>query len=133
MRDRIPEPMGLLSSKPQLNRALRMAIAFAALRELAGCDLQEDDDLERGEARFTQKYGTCHALTGAGSNAEVGPNLHEVLAGRSRDQIARSILKPDAQIAPGFQPGVIPQNYGEVLTPQEAQQVVRYLQQSIGV
>lgn len=213
-------------------RLLGAVIAAAALAGLTGCDLQEDADLERGEQLFTQKCGSCHALTGAGTNAEVGPdldaafaasrasgmdqdtiegvvqtqienprpaspedtevympanlvegddaedvatfvasvagvpgieppefiapeffasncggchvlgaagttgtvgpNLDEVLAGQSPDQIAQSITEPDAQIVPGFQPGVMPQNYGETLTPQQVQQLVRYLQQSIG-
>jgi mono/diheme cytochrome c family protein len=51
------------------------AMAVASLGVLTGCDLQENADLERGEQLFTQKCGSCHALTGAGTNADVGPNL----------------------------------------------------------
>jgi mono/diheme cytochrome c family protein len=51
------------------------AMAVAALGLLTGCDLQENADTERGEQLFTQKCGTCHALTAAGTNADVGPNL----------------------------------------------------------
>jgi mono/diheme cytochrome c family protein len=51
------------------------AMAVAALALFTGCDLQENADLDRGEQLFTQKCGSCHALTGAGTNADVGPNL----------------------------------------------------------
>ena len=51
------------------------AMAVVALGALTGCDLQENADLERGEQLFTQKCGSCHALTGAGTNADIGPNL----------------------------------------------------------
>lgn len=55
-------------------------LAAAALAGLTGCDLQEDADLERGEQLFTQKCGSCHALTGAGTNSEVGPDLDNAFA-----------------------------------------------------
>ena len=51
------------------------AAAVAALAALTGCDLQENADPERGEQLFTQKCGSCHALTAAGTNADVGPDL----------------------------------------------------------
>jgi mono/diheme cytochrome c family protein len=207
-------------------------VTVAALAGITGCDLQEDADLDRGEQLFTQKCGSCHALTGAGTNSTVGPdldaafkqarasgmdqdtvegvvesqitnprpaspedtevympanlvedddlrdvaayvasvagvpgieppefiapeffatncggchvlsqagttgttgpNLDDALSGQSPQQIAESIADPDAQIAPGFQPGVMPQNYGEVLSPQELRQLVQYLQQASG-
>lgn len=54
---------------------LGAALAAAALAVLTGCDLQENADKERGEQLFTQKCGSCHALTAAGTNADIGPNL----------------------------------------------------------
>jgi mono/diheme cytochrome c family protein len=42
---------------------------------LTGCDLGPKPDLARGQQLFTQKCGTCHALTAAGTSATVGPNL----------------------------------------------------------
>lgn len=55
-------------------------VAVAALASFTGCDLQENADLDRGEQLFTQKCGSCHALTGAGTNAEVGPSLDTAFA-----------------------------------------------------
>jgi mono/diheme cytochrome c family protein len=53
---------------------------MAALAGFTGCDLQEDADLDRGEQLFTQKCGSCHALTAAGTNADIGPNLDSAFA-----------------------------------------------------
>jgi mono/diheme cytochrome c family protein len=60
---------------------LGATIATAALAGFTGCDLQENADLERGEQLFTQKCGTCHSLTGAGTSATVGPDLDAGFAG----------------------------------------------------
>jgi mono/diheme cytochrome c family protein len=49
--------------------------AAAAVIGLTGCDLGPKPDLARGQQLFTQKCGSCHALTGAGTSATVGPDL----------------------------------------------------------
>jgi mono/diheme cytochrome c family protein len=208
------------------------AMAVASLGVLTGCDLQENADLDRGEQLFTQKCGSCHALTAAGTNADVGPNLDlafqasreagmdqdtiegvvqaqienprpaspedtevympanlvededaeavaayvasvagvpgikppefiapeffatncggchtlsaagttgtigpnldDVLPGQSPDEVATDITDPESEITSGFPAGVMPSNYGETLTPQQLQQLVRYLLQSAG-
>ena len=207
-------------------------LAAASIALLTGCDLQEDADLDRGEQLFTQKCGSCHTLTGAGTNADVGPDLDlafqasrssgmdqdtiegvvesqianprpsspedtetympanlvegedasdvaayvasvagvpgieppefiapeffatncggchalsqagttgtvgpaldEVLSGQSPEQIEESIVDPNALIAAGFPEGVMPQGYGETLTPPQLKQLVEYLTQALG-
>jgi mono/diheme cytochrome c family protein len=213
-------------------RLLGAAVGVAALAALTGCDLQENADLDNGEQLFTQKCGTCHSLTGAGTTATigpnldaafagsrssgmdqdtiegvvesqisnprpatpeqtdiympadlvegddardvaayvasiagvpgikppefvapeffatncggchtlsqagttgtVGPNLDQVLQGQSPNQISQSITQPDAQIAAGFPAGVMPQNYGTTLTPQDLQALVMFLTGAVG-
>jgi mono/diheme cytochrome c family protein len=49
--------------------------AAAAVIALTGCDLGPEPDLAKGQQLFTQKCGSCHALTGAGTSATVGPDL----------------------------------------------------------
>lgn len=49
--------------------------ATTALVGLTGCGAGPKANLERGELLFTQNCGSCHALTGAGTSSEVGPNL----------------------------------------------------------
>jgi cbb3-type cytochrome c oxidase subunit III len=55
--------------------SLGAALAALALVTFSGCDLQEDAQTDRGEALFVQTCGSCHALTAAGTNANIGPNL----------------------------------------------------------
>ena len=213
----------------RMNRArvlLGGVAALASVGALAGCDLQENADLDRGEQLFTQKCGSCHTLTAAGTNADVGPSLDlafaaarsdgmdqdtiegvvqtqienprpaspddpkvympanlvegedaeavaayvasvagvpgieppdfvapeffaancggchtlgvagttgtigpnlDEIAGQSPDQVGMSITDPEAQIAAGFPGGVMPQNYGETLTPEQLQQLVAFI------
>jgi mono/diheme cytochrome c family protein len=207
-------------------------VAVAAVVGLAGCDLQENADTDKGQQLFTQKCGTCHTLTGAGTTATVGPNLDyafkqarasgmdqdtiegvvesqienprpaapeqtdvympanlvegedasdvaayvasvagvpgikppefvapeffatncggchtlkeagttgnigpdldQALPGMSAAQISESITDPGAQPTAGFPSGVMPENYGDTLTPPQLQQLVRYLMQAVG-
>jgi mono/diheme cytochrome c family protein len=67
--------MRALGSKRRAGLILGAAASVLAMAAFTGCDLQEDADLERGEQLFTQECGSCHVLTGAGTNGEVGPNL----------------------------------------------------------
>ncbi len=60
------------------SRGKTVLIACASLAAgvaVAGCDLQEDADLERGRALFVENCGTCHALTEARTAATIGPDL----------------------------------------------------------
>src|SRR5262245_59519320 len=68
-------PAGIHLSGRRVRARLLAALAVAALAALTGCDLQENNDLDRGQQLFTQKCGTCHTLAAAGTNANVGPNL----------------------------------------------------------
>jgi cytochrome c oxidase subunit II len=47
-------------------------------------------------------------------------------------QIQQSITDPNAQLAPGFPAGVMPQNYGQTLTPPQLAALVKYLQGAAG-
>ena len=73
--------------------------------------------------------GSCHTLADAGTSATTGPNLNQALKGKEAAYIRQSILEPDAQIAKGFGAGVMPQNYGDTLSPQELDALVGYLEQ----
>jgi mono/diheme cytochrome c family protein len=87
------------------NRAkplLAALAAAAAMLPLGACGRNEDD-LSKGKALFTQKCGSCHALTRAGTQGQTGPNLDTAFraalsAGESRDTVEgvvhRQILHP---------------------------------------
>ena len=81
---------------------------------------------------FATNCGGCHTLAQAGTTGNVGPNLDQNLAGMSAAEISESISDPAAKITPGFPAGVMPENYGQTLTPQQLQQLVAYLMQSVG-
>jgi cytochrome c oxidase subunit 2 len=70
---------------------------------------------------------TCHTLADAGAKGQVGPDLDKVLKGKDAAFIKQSILDPDKEIAPGFQPGVMPSNFGDTLSSEQVDALVKYL------
>jgi mono/diheme cytochrome c family protein len=76
--------------------------------------------------------GTCHTLAAAGSGGVTGPNLDEILPGQSEAMIHESIVNPNAEIAKGYPAGVMPQNFEQLLTPKEIEDLVKYLSENAG-
>ena len=70
---------------------------------------------------------TCHTLADAGAKGQVGPDLDKVLKGKDAAFIKESILDPDKVIAPGYQAGIMPPNFGDTLSPQQVDALVKYL------
>jgi cytochrome c oxidase subunit II len=86
-----------------------------------------------GKAIFTdQGCGGCHALADAGTTGGTGPDLDEVLADRDPAFIEQSIVDPDAEIAQGFSPGIMPPNFGQTIQPPELEALVKYLDEVAG-
>ena len=52
--------------------------------------------------------GSCHTLADAGTNGTTGPDLDQVLKGKSAAFIKQSIEQPNAVIAKGYTPGSCP-------------------------
>jgi mono/diheme cytochrome c family protein len=71
--------------------------------------------------------GTCHTLQDAGTNGTVGPNLDDVLKGKDAAFVRESIVEPEAEIAAGFQPGIMPQTFGDQLDDKQLSDLVAYL------
>lgn len=74
--------------------------------------------------------GGCHTLAEAQAGGTVGPDLDEVLPGQSAAMVEKSIVDPNAVIAKGFPPNVMPADYEQKLTPKELEDLVQYLLQS---
>ena len=72
--------------------------------------------------------GGCHTLQAAGASGQIGPDLDKVLKGKDAEFIKTSISDPNAEIAPGYQPNVMPQSYGSELTSQQLNDLVAFLQ-----
>jgi cytochrome c553 len=90
-------------------------------------------DPAAGKGIFTQAgCDGCHALEDAGSTAEVGPNLDESLQGQDAAFVRESIVEPDAVVAEGYSPDLMPEEYGEQLGEQELTDLVAYLAQATG-
>jgi cytochrome c5 len=69
--------------------------------------------------------GACHVI--AGEEGDVGPNLTGIGALRDKDYLRRAILEPNAEIPEGFEPDLMPPDYGEQLYAQELEMLVNYM------
>ena len=88
---------------------------------------------EDGKAVFDAAgCGSCHTLSAAGSTAEVGPDLDTVLLGADEEFVRESIIDPNAEIAEGYQPNVMPGDYEERLSDAELDALVQFLLDSVG-
>jgi cytochrome c oxidase subunit II len=74
----------------------------------------------------------CHTFAAAGATQTIGPDLDEVLPDRSPREIEQSIVDPDAELSPGFNQGIMPDNFEDALSPDELDTLVRYLSQNAG-
>jgi cytochrome c oxidase subunit 2 len=91
---------------------------------------------EDGEAVFAENgCGSCHTFGPAGSTAEVGPDLDSLSEAAEREgqsveeYVRESILEPNAVVAPGFEPNVMPTIQ---LSEAQLEALVRYLTQAEG-
>jgi mono/diheme cytochrome c family protein len=99
-----------------------------------GTGQQPAGDPAAGKEIFTTTAqppcSTCHTLKEAGATQTIGPNLDEVLKGKDAAFIHESIVDPNAEIATGYQPGIMPQTYGEQLDEQHLADLVAFLVQA---
>ncbi len=76
--------------------------------------------------------GGCHTFAAAESGGVTGPDLDEVLPGETEAHVEEMIVDPNAEIAKGYPPNVMPQNYEQLLSPKEVEDLVRYLLENAG-
>tara|TARA_Y100000588_G_C13818216_1_gene738233 strand:+ start:152 stop:526 length:375 start_codon:yes stop_codon:yes gene_type:complete len=102
----------------QLNKIMKhfkffIFIIFITLSQ----NLDADETLNLGKNIFLEKgnCATCHALSDAGSNADIGPNLNQI-----KPDIGRVILAVTNGI------GVMPA-YEGILTTEEIEAVAKYV------
>jgi cytochrome c oxidase subunit 2 len=82
---------------------------------------------EDGKALFTDNCGSCHTLADAGASGSIGPDLDTVLKGKDEAFIKQSIADPGAEIADGYQDGIMPPNYNDTLGEAKIDALVKYL------
>jgi cytochrome c oxidase subunit 2 len=73
--------------------------------------------------------GGCHKLADAGTAGGVGPDLNQVLKGKDAAFIKQSIVDPNAEIAAGFDKGIMPDTYSKLLSGPELDALVKYLEE----
>jgi mono/diheme cytochrome c family protein len=78
---------------------------------------------------LAQGCGGCHTFSAAGTNGTVGPNLGEALQGKDAEFVHESIVDPNKEVASGFAPNVMPQDYGQNLTQKQLDDLVAFLTQ----
>ena len=74
-------------------------------------------DETSGEAVFTTAgCGGCHAFEPAGTDAQVGPSLNAIDPGGQplEEFVRESIVDPNAKIASGYQPSVMPETFESI-------------------
>jgi mono/diheme cytochrome c family protein len=72
---------------------------------------------------------SCHTFKAAGATGTVGPNLDEVLADKDAEFVRQSILDPNAEIAKGYQPGIMPTTFKDQLSDEQVNDLVAFLTQ----
>jgi mono/diheme cytochrome c family protein len=134
---RVPKPLKVV-------RGRAIVVASAALLAggvAAGCDTQEDADLERGRTLFQNNCGTCHTLAEAGTNIDVGPDLDASFAaarasGMDQDTIEgvvqTQIENPRTirQDNPNYDETFMPAN---IVTGRDAEDVAAYVASVAGI
>jgi len=92
-----------------------------------------EGDPAAGEQVFAaNQCAACHTLQAAGATATIGPNLDETLQANDAAFIRESIVNPSAQIAEGFQDGLMPKDFGEKLSEEELANLVAFLAPASG-
>jgi cytochrome c5 len=72
--------------------------------------------------------GACHKI--AGAQGAIGPDLTHIGSKRKADYLRRAVLDPNADVAPGFPPGMMPQDFKDKMTAGELELLVNYLSSS---
>jgi mono/diheme cytochrome c family protein len=112
---------------------MRPIIFMIVLLALAACGTPAAtaDPVASGGRTFTIQCGGCHAISATGVDA-LGPRLN-AMAARARANpdpaawLRRSITDPAAELAPGYQPGLMPLFYGQSFSPPEIDALVAYI------
>ena len=117
---------------------LALCGAVFAVAVVAGCDAQEDANIDNGRALFIENCGTCHALDEAATTANVGPDLDAAFAaarnvGMDEDTIegvVQSQISNPRMAAPDETKTYMPANLVEG---QDSEDVARYVATVAGV
>ena len=125
-------PAGLVKGQDADDVAAYVAYAAQRAGEDSGALAQAGlAGATTGEQIFTAAgCAGCHTFAKAGSNATIGPSLDDLAADAGsaspEEFVRQSLLDPDAEVADGFQAGVMPSFEGR-LNDEQLQALVQYL------
>jgi len=82
---------------------------------------------ETSPEALIQKHGcaACHTLLA--TQSPVGPNLNDVGSRLTPEQIRQGIIAPNAEIAKGFAPNMMPADFADKMTARELEMLVEFL------
>src|SRR2546423_3676224 len=130
--------MQRLRDKGQAIWAIATIAAATAIVGLTGCNLGPKANLDKGQQLFTQKCGSCHTLTGAGTNGDVGPNLDYAFkqaraSGMDQDTIKGVVSYQIAEARPAPTQATDVYMPRDLVTGQDADNVAAYVASVAGV
>lgn len=120
-----------------------VAAVVAYLQDKSGADVTVEIPTDVGEADEEEEAETrealtdpkaimaqftcdaCHMINGAGG--EVGPNLSKIGANKDREYLRRALLKPNADIAKGYEADMMPADLGEQMFVAELEVLLDFL------
>lgn len=107
------------AAKPTADKKAVVAERVAALGPVA----------TRGKAVFDGESGCggCHTLAADGSSGKIGPDLDAAIATQDLATIKQDIVDPNAMIAEGYSKGLMPDDFGKKLTPEQVDDLAKWL------
>jgi mono/diheme cytochrome c family protein len=88
----------------------------------------ETASAEEGAQVFADfQCGGCHTLADAGATGTTGPALDSSLQRKNEDYIRTAIVDPNADVAQGYPPDIMPQDYEQQMDPAQLDALVAYL------
>ena len=103
----------------------------ADVASVAGVEGIEPPPLGDGQDIFTASCAGCHELSAAGSAGGVGPNLDESVQGQDAEWLEGAIRDPEAEIAEGFEGGIMPVFDCTVIPQQNLKDLIGYLLENV--
>ena len=126
----LPSPADVMDEFAASSAESQAADEGAAAPEQEATDTTASAD--GAELFDSQGCSGCHTLEAAGATGTIGPDLDTELAGEDTAFIEESIVDPSAEVAKGFPDGTMPDNFGEIMSPEELDALVQYIADAVG-
>ncbi|MEE9614633.1 MAG: c-type cytochrome [Thermodesulfobacteriota bacterium] len=114
----------------QDNAGVEVTVEIPAAEEAGGEEAAAPPPPATTVEEAVAKYGcgACHKI--AGQVGAIGPDLTKIGATKDTDYIRRGIIDPNADVAEGFPPGMMPPTFKDTMTAGEVEMLVDYMANS---